>query len=316
MPGALIKAAGQLGMQAAGNLVNGATGAIFGKMNDKRQLKQQRKLMEMEMEGQRSMTDYNQTKQLEMWEKTGYGAQMKQLEEAGLNPALIYGQGGGGGQTAQIAQGNVSGADAPKGGGEMMGMVTANNLAMQLAQIENIKADTQNKLQNTEKSWQETHALEMDNLLNEIMQNNKPDGSNTEGNIHESAAVKAKYQTLLAEGIKNEVMKQNIALSDAQITKMSADIAQKNIELAISSRRNDIEQQKVNIQKAQMEFETDWGTIIGKGAIGAITGLIGNAGGGIIKKAIGKGTKTTVREEGYNGKGEGYYKEKTTTNHQ
>ena len=33
----------------------------------------------------------------EMWDYTNYENQVKHLKEAGLNPALLYGQGGGGG---------------------------------------------------------------------------------------------------------------------------------------------------------------------------------------------------------------------------
>ena len=37
--------------------------------------------------------------QLAMWNETNYGAQVSHLEAAGLNPALMYGAGGGGGST-------------------------------------------------------------------------------------------------------------------------------------------------------------------------------------------------------------------------
>lgn len=155
--GALAGAAVNLGMQAAGNLVNGATGAIFGGMNDRRQLKQQGKLQALQMQGQKEMTDYNQQKQLELWEKTGYGAQMKQIEEAGLNAGLLYGQGGGGGLTAQIAQGQVSGGEAPKGGNEILGMAQANNLALQQAQIEVMKSQAEkNKAEATKTAGVDT----------------------------------------------------------------------------------------------------------------------------------------------------------------
>lgn len=113
----------QLGMQAAGGATDGIMGIALGAYNDYRQVKQARKLQKLQMEGQREMTDYNMMKQLEMWEKTGYGAQMEQMKRAGLNPALMYGMGGGGGQTANVDTGNVQGQTAPSGGGEAMGMM-------------------------------------------------------------------------------------------------------------------------------------------------------------------------------------------------
>ena len=45
---------------------------------------------------------------------------MKQYKLAGLNPALAYGMGGGGGVTANVATGKTSGGQAPSGGGEIL----------------------------------------------------------------------------------------------------------------------------------------------------------------------------------------------------
>lgn len=129
----LIDAAAQTGQ----NLVNTGLGLVLEKHNDARQLRQQGKLQNLQIQGQEQLTDYNMGKQLDLWKQTSYPAQMEQLEKAGLNPGLLYGQGGGGGQTASIAQGSVSSGEAPKGGGEIMGM------ALMRAQIQNIQANTQ-----------------------------------------------------------------------------------------------------------------------------------------------------------------------------
>ena len=61
-----------------------------------------------QVEAQKQLTDYNMKKQLELWEATGYEAQKKQIEKAGLNPGILYGRSGAGGQTTNIAQGTVS----------------------------------------------------------------------------------------------------------------------------------------------------------------------------------------------------------------
>ena len=58
---------------------------------------------------------YNQ----EMWDYTNYENQVKRLEAAGLNPALLYGQGGGGGATAAggaVGNGQGTAGQAPSGG--------------------------------------------------------------------------------------------------------------------------------------------------------------------------------------------------------
>ena len=132
-----------LGMMAAS-----ATDAILGLalqgQQDRRQLRQQEKLQQLEMAGQRQMTDYNMMKQMEMWRNTNYTAQMEQLRKAGLNPGLIYGMGGGGGQTTNIEAGKVTGANAPTGGNEIASMIGMGlTRELQKAQIENIKAQTE-----------------------------------------------------------------------------------------------------------------------------------------------------------------------------
>ena len=45
----------------------------------------------------------------EMWDYTNYENQKRHLENAGLNPALLYGMSGGGGATAAGAQGMGAG---------------------------------------------------------------------------------------------------------------------------------------------------------------------------------------------------------------
>lgn len=141
--GAIAQMGLQLGANVANAAAGGVMGAIFGKGQDRRARKQYEKMQKIEIAGQREMTAYNMQKQLELWEKTGYGAQMRQMKEAGLNPGLMYGMGGGGGQTASIATGNVSGGPGVHTGGEAtqgMGMMLgAQNIA---AQNELIKAQT------------------------------------------------------------------------------------------------------------------------------------------------------------------------------
>ena len=63
--------------------------------------------------------EYNQKLAKDMWEYTGYGNQKKQMEEAGLNPGLMYGQGGGGGQSTS--------------GGAMQGVTALQPMGLQVA---------------------------------------------------------------------------------------------------------------------------------------------------------------------------------------
>lgn len=148
MPNDIGQAALGIGTGAASGLIGAGMGLLLEGHNDRRQLAQQKKLQELQMQGNKSMVDYNMQKQFEMWQKTGYSAQKKQMEEAGLNPALLYGISGGGGQTTGQATGAVSAGEAVKGGPEMtagMGIMSNAQLALMNAQKENIEADTKNK---------------------------------------------------------------------------------------------------------------------------------------------------------------------------
>lgn len=132
-----------MGDYGVGALVNAGLGLILGNQNDKRQLKQQGKLQEQQIQGQMKMTDYNQEKALEMWEATNYKAQMEQMQKAGLNVGLMYGGGGAGGTTANVTSGNVQGANAPQGGKEVQeGMALGLQQAMTQAQTELLKSQT------------------------------------------------------------------------------------------------------------------------------------------------------------------------------
>lgn len=114
-------------------------------------------------EFQKEMADYMLSKDLEKWEKTGVQAQVEQMKKAGLNTALMYGQGGGTGAT---------GVTAPSGGASMSPVQGNNNVASMMqaaqnqelinAQIDNIKADTENKSVNTDKQKEETNKVSVE----------------------------------------------------------------------------------------------------------------------------------------------------------
>ena len=97
---------GMLGAQVGAGVVGSASeylqrGAdkVFGIDRKQEQIDQQRKLQDLQIEGNKSMLDYSSMKQREMWDYTNYSNQRKHMEEAGLNPAMMYGMSGGGGST-------------------------------------------------------------------------------------------------------------------------------------------------------------------------------------------------------------------------
>lgn len=124
-------------MEAAKGVINTGLGLALERHNDRRQLRQQGKLNQQQIEAQQQMGRFNQSMALEMWEATNYSAQRKELEKAGLNAGLLYGISGGGGTTAQTQAGAVGAHDAPHGGQEVgMGLQLGLQAAMQKAQIQ------------------------------------------------------------------------------------------------------------------------------------------------------------------------------------
>lgn len=149
---------------AANTVLGGGLGLILGEYNDRRQIKQQQKLTDMQIAGQKQMADYSQAQQFDMWNKTNYAAQVEHMKKAGLNPGLMYGMGGGGGATTGSASGSVSGGSAPTGGGEVgMGM----QMALLQAQKENIEADTANKKAGAAATTEATIGTKFQNELNQ-----------------------------------------------------------------------------------------------------------------------------------------------------
>lgn len=98
----------------------------------------------MEQKYQRDQWMYNedsanraQVRNMAMWDYTNYENQKKHMQAAGLNPALMYGQGGGGGASTGGTQAAATGMQTPQGeaiGTAKQGMaLQAANLVSQTA---------------------------------------------------------------------------------------------------------------------------------------------------------------------------------------
>lgn len=141
---------GSIASSTAGSAIPAVLGMLFGKSVDKRQMRQQEKLQNLQIAGNKQMIDYSMGKELDMWKATGPTGQVEQMKKAGINPALLYGMGGAGGATTGNPSGSVSGGNAPVGGREVQDAIGM-GMQMQLmkSQKANIDADTKNKLAET-----------------------------------------------------------------------------------------------------------------------------------------------------------------------
>ena len=61
-------------------------------------------MMELQAKLNQQQAQYNQGLAKDMWNYTSFPNQVRNMEAAGLNPALLYGMGGQGGSTAGAGQ--------------------------------------------------------------------------------------------------------------------------------------------------------------------------------------------------------------------
>ena len=81
-------------------LASAGLGLLLENHNDKRQIEQQQKLQQLQIQGQMQLGAFNQKLAKEMWEYTNYPAQVEQMKKAGLNVGLLYKGAGAGGTTS------------------------------------------------------------------------------------------------------------------------------------------------------------------------------------------------------------------------
>ena len=156
-----------------GSILSGAIGMIGGKLADNRNFANQGKLMDKQQEYNKEMAEINQKNAKEMaeinqgyamdmankshqmnrdmWDYTNYENQVKHLEAAGLNPALLYGGAGGGGATASGGSASAGSGNAGSGssGGSPQaiksqmfeGMAAATQLGLLDAEKRKLNAD-------------------------------------------------------------------------------------------------------------------------------------------------------------------------------
>ena len=125
---------------------------VSGNRQRKKQIEQQQKLTDIQVEAQKELADYGMGIGKEMFEATGYAAQRRQMEEAGLNPALMYGHAGAVGSTMSPSTGNVSGGYASDEAALKQAQIAQQGMALQLAklnsEIELNKATAKERLAN------------------------------------------------------------------------------------------------------------------------------------------------------------------------
>lgn len=180
---------------AMGHVMN----ALFAGSEDNRQYNQQQRLQGLQIQGAEQLADYNQSEQMKTWLATNYPEQVQQMEQAGLNPALLYSSGGGGGGTVASSGGGMpTGATAADAASRQKAGNDTAGMGLMLAQQGLIQAQT--KAAEATADNQESQA--------DLNRNHQPGAIDANANQANASAAS------LTQGINNQ--KANEALTQVQ----------------------------------------------------------------------------------------------------
>lgn len=136
--------------------------------------------MDLQHQNQQQLNMQGHQLGLDMWNATNYEAQVEHMKKAGLNPALMYGQAGQGGQVSSPSGGNAASAQAPAPQPmDMQNMLIGAQAAKLIAETKEIEKGTEGiELDNAYKviensKLEEKLQTEINEMLSRIDVNNK-----------------------------------------------------------------------------------------------------------------------------------------------
>lgn len=267
-------------MIPAAALMIGAMAASAGAqvISNNQQRKQQERLNEQSRQEQEKLNASNQKLQMQTWKDTGMPAQAEQLRKAGMNPGLMYSQGGSQPQMGSPG-GNISGgqASAPN---LMMNAQELANIELTKAQTDNVKADTAKKTgadtanvnANTANVIQQTNNAVIDGQIKQFQKTNEEVRANVnqasqEAQIKQIEAEAAKtIETATQQYLQNQItaeakdnLIQQVALQNAE-TRVNIAAKQAGTELTQAQTAETAAKiQKIAAEVARMQAQTDQG---------------------------------------------------------
>ena len=260
-----------------GAVVGGGLGLMSGLMAGdpaENQIRQQQRLNELQISGNKELANYSQNLQKDMWNYTNYENQIKHLKAAGLNPALMYAKGGVGGQTGSANAGQVGSAHASsESEREAIGIQRNAQMlqtAMNITQMQNIKADTKVKEAEAEKIKGVDTELAKVNIgkVTEETKNTKLEGvgiafdnelkeleviynSNITDDKIARFEIETKYAEFLADKLKSELPTAG-EIAQAQLDNLRKDIETKSQNIEESDARIKYMKDQINVSLKQL----------------------------------------------------------------
>lgn len=256
-----------------------------------RQLEQQRKLQELQIKGNKEMTEFvadlQAKKQLELWEKTNLSAQRKEAEKAGLGIGLLYKGTGSGVTGGGVSGANVSSTTAGEGSngmGLMAGLQAAalgaqTEVAKSQARVNNAKADN---IEGVEKDNAKLEGIikeytgkEMKSYFENVREPNR--GVEQQTHQYELEARQGVANTIYEMWVEGKLkQKSNAELESILVNNAKSRAERKNIEKTLDLITAEIEGK--NIANMIDEITAEWVTG---------TGLKGSDAKDIVMKLLG-----------------------------
>jgi hypothetical protein len=229
-----IGSAVSAGLGMAGN----AMSMIGQRQRERRANRQNERMQDRQQKNQMALNQQGHDLSMDLWNKTNVGAQMEHMKEAGLNPALMYGQGGGSGTTANSSGGSASGGGTIQP--QSMLDINAMDGMLKMAQIELMKAQGKKADAEADDIGEAKHGKYLDNLIKQVEAWGFQEGEDTtEGHSGTRGAGVAKdsplYKKMQADSRKAEeelelAKKQNdIAEAEKTIKEFEASMAEEGI---------------------------------------------------------------------------------------
>lgn len=286
-----------------GNAALALGSAAIGWLSNRSANKQSEKNQREQLRGQKELNQQGHQLSLDTWNKTNYPAQVEQMKKAGLNPALMYGMGaGGGGQLGSGGGGAAGQAQAHKMETPelaQLGLMNAQKglIEAQTAKTEAEAAKTQGV--DTKESEGRITAQEFQNKVNDtigaeaIAKNYAWAAEKTE---IESQRANAEWETYLAVGYEGKSFrdeKSPIAKAmKAGFDKTVEELKQAKIDTNIKGAEATIERFKADLTKQGLSPETPWyykilGDLLDKAGLNP-SKLIGDAAGHAAKSYLNK----------------------------
>lgn len=251
----------------------GLAGKIAGndnaKLAEKRQFQNEMNLMKLQASYNKEQAKYSQQLAKDMWESTNYEAQVRHLKAAGLNPALMYGQGGGGG--ASTDGGEAQGVSMGTSQAVMMGLqakAMESEIAKTMAETAKITTETEKVKTDTDLSTEMAETQRTIQVLN-----------TREAELTTTNIAKANEQwKILTQQFRQEVVKGNIAekTEQAEIDRIGQEAINsvyKGLEYFTNAELN--EEKKKQIREMLLQGWKDlaikeWGTEIQEKEVNAL----------------------------------------------